>query len=465
MNLTREYLTKFIHAEMSKQIEKKDFIKTEIDADIFYCKTYDWGWDYCSLNRILFLDTHVEFGINITRRHEFIENLWNDFAFLINCSCNEHMPTIIIQHGNASDEIKQKSHYDGSLRFEISEKGLAEIPEAIEFVMNKIFEKLDLFLDIRELDKYVNTQFQYDEQLHSVIYWQGLMYKRIIIAKLSGNSKYEELCNFMRESFDWYKENGKIEGQEYFLNYPIVFEKVYDMLKNIEQWENKTLYTTDKIKVPFNEAIVIEVKSNQHPKRLLPIETLKNNLEIKNFTKFNDDGMIIPIKIGFGVNMFDNVSKQEYIDYVNCYSKQSVSWEYDGQKIILADKNVSIKAYPSLDLKYVIAIYEGLEGEYKPPANAVIYSADGSIHTILKMPVLESENILERIDFNKDSNPPIEAALFEGGLLFSNFDWWQNEEGNLVNRIQIIYDRDWIEWRELEIRTGNVGRYLAQGKL
>jgi hypothetical protein len=81
------------------------------------------------------------------------------------------------------------------------------------------------------------------------------------------------------------------------------------------------------------------------------------------------------------------------------------------------------------------------------------------------MPILESENILERIDFNKDSNPPIEAALFEGGLLFSNFDWWQNDEGNLVNRIQIIYDRDWIEWRELDIRTGDVGRYLAQGKL
>jgi hypothetical protein len=37
--------------------------------------------------------------------------------------------------------------------------------------------------------------------------------------------------------------------------------------------------------------------------------------------------------------------------------------------------------------------------------------------------------------------------------------------GDLINRIQIIYDRDWIEWRELDIKTGKVGRYLAQGKL
>ncbi|MDG1871878.1 MAG: immunity 49 family protein [Flavobacterium sp.] len=232
-------------------------------------------------------------------------------------------------------------------------------------------------------------------------------------------------------------------------------------------------------KIAWILGIEVQVNSKLIPKELLPVEPLehydipyeflksepsKNNLEIKNFTKFNDDGMIIPIKIGFGVNMFDNVSKQEYIDYVNCYSKQSVSWEYEGQKIILADKNVSIKAYPSLDLKYVIAIYEGFEGEYKPPANAVIYNADGSIHTILKMPVLESENILKKINFNKDSNPPIEASSFEGGLLFSNFDWWKNEQGDLINRIQITYDRDWIEWRELDIKTGKVGKYIGQGK-
>jgi hypothetical protein len=34
------------------------------------------------------------------------------------------------------------------------------------------------------------------------------------------------------------------------------------------------------------------------------------------------------------------------------------------------------------------------------------------------MPVLESGNILKKY-FNKDSNPPIEASSFEGGLLFS----------------------------------------------
>ncbi|MCK8143020.1 hypothetical protein MW871_14065 [Flavobacterium sp. I-SCBP12n] len=468
MKYTRENLTAYIDFEMSKHLEENSFLRSINDGDVFYKKEYDWGWDYCSLNRVLFLETHLQFGINFSRRYEYIEAFWQEWAELIqiNYSDVNLMTTLTVNHSNASEEIQKKKYFDGSLRFEISEKGLAEIPEAIEYVINKILIKLDFFLNLKNVDNLINSQLEPITENNEIFRRDGgFMFKRMILAKITGNNMYDAICHLYKSRFSKIIDVSKTPGKEYFLNYPIVFDKVYEKLKNVEQWENKILYTTDKIKVPFNEAIVIEVKSNQHPKRLLPIKALKNNSEIKNFTNFNDDGMIIPIKIGFGVNMFDNVSKQEYIDYINCYSKQSMSWEYEGQKIILEDKNESINAYPSLDLKYVIAIYEGLDGEHKPPSNAVIYNADGSIHTILKMPVLESENILERIDFNKDSNPPIEAALFEGGLQFSNFDWWQNEEGNLVNRIQIIYDRDWIEWRELEIRTGEVGSYLAQGKL
>lgn len=245
MKYSKKDVTKYIYSEMSKCIEKGRYIRSESDGSIFYDKKYDWGWDYCSLNRILFLETHLEFGINISRRYNFIEDIWIDLSSQLNSlattNSNLPLPSIIINHGNASEEIKQKSYYDGSLRFEISEKGLSEIPEAIEFVMNKIFEKLNLFLDIRELDKYVNTQFQFDEQLHSVIYWEGLMYKRIAIAKYANNPNYEALCDFMKASFDWYNENGKIEGQEYFLNYPIVFEKVYKRLKSVEPLKNTIL--------------------------------------------------------------------------------------------------------------------------------------------------------------------------------------------------------------------------------
>jgi len=189
------------------------------------------------------------------------------------------------------------------------------------------------------------------------------------------------------------------------------------------------------------------------------------NKAIEKITQFNDEGMVIPLKIGYRVNMFDNVSKQQYAAYINSPSKQSVSWVYHGRKIILQDQNSSITAYPSVDLQYVIAIYKGLESENKPPCNAVIYKADGTLHTVLKIPVLQSENILKRISFNKDSNPPFESSSFEGGLLFDNYDWWKNEQGIIIDRVRIIYDRDWIEWRQLNVKTGEIGAYIGQGKL
>lgn len=189
------------------------------------------------------------------------------------------------------------------------------------------------------------------------------------------------------------------------------------------------------------------------------------NTSVEEITLFNDEGMVIPLKLGYRTGIFDNVTKQESRDYVNSPSKQSVSWIYNGRKIILQDKNTSVIAYPSVDFKYVIAIYKGLNSEYKPPSNAVIYKANGKIHKILKIPVLESENILKRISFNKDSNPPFESSIFEGGLLFDNCDWGKNEEGNLIDRVRIIYDRDWIEWRVLNVKTGEIGKYIGQGML
>jgi hypothetical protein len=192
---------------------------------------------------------------------------------------------------------------------------------------------------------------------------------------------------------------------------------------------------------------------------------IKTSNTISDIVKYNEHKMLIPVSIGYKKSEYDNVTKEKAQEYINCYSKQSYSWIFAGIKIILEDKKTSIKAYPSINLQYIIAIYKGLEGKYKPPTNAVVYNADGSVYKILKMPILESENILKKIAFNNDSNPPLEASPYEGGLFFSNFDWWKNDQGEIINRIQIIYDSDWIEWRELDLKTGEVGRYLGQGRL
>lgn len=246
MKYTRESLTELIHSEISKHLEKEHFIRIERDGDVFYKRHFDWGWDYCSLNRVLFLETHIEFGINISRRYNFIEEIWQEFASLLNInyvdSNYDLMNTIIVNHGNSAEEIKQKAYFDGSLRFEISEQGLTEVPEAIEFVMEKIFKKLNELKNIKKLDELENNMLE-PPVAENPIFWVdgGFMFKRMILAKLNGNKLYEDICNLYKNRLMKATELAKTPGKEYFLNYPIVFEKIYERLKNVGPLKNLIL--------------------------------------------------------------------------------------------------------------------------------------------------------------------------------------------------------------------------------
>ncbi|AZA74940.1 hypothetical protein EG358_14715 [Chryseobacterium indoltheticum] len=169
--------------------------------------------------------------------------------------------------------------------------------------------------------------------------------------------------------------------------------------------------------------------------------------------------MIIPISIGYEKSEFDLVSKQEKLDYVNSYSKESFSWEYNGEKIIISDEKVSVYGYPTVDNKYII-IYKGIDGQFKPPNNAVIYNLDGSIHMILEIPQLISERAKKYLEKEKLGNPPLELVKYESGLNFLSFGWRKNENGEHFNYISIQYDLDYGEGRELNTETGEIGRLI-----
>lgn len=244
MKYTRENLTDFIHSEMKNKLENCMFSEYRNNEITFLEKKYSWGFDEISLPRIAFLETHLEFGINISRRYSVVEELWQEWAELIqiNYSDVNSMTTLVVNHGIASDEIKHKSYYDGSLRFEISKKGLAEIPDAIDFVMNKVFEILDLFRDLKNVDQLINNEIDPTIKDNEIFWKDGaFMFKRMILAKLTGNNTYEEICNLYRSRFDKIEEMSKTPGKEFFLNYPIVFDKVYERLKSIEPLENTIL--------------------------------------------------------------------------------------------------------------------------------------------------------------------------------------------------------------------------------
>lgn len=172
-----------------------------------------------------------------------------------------------------------------------------------------------------------------------------------------------------------------------------------------------------------------------------------------------------PIHVSASETIFKNVDAAFAKAYVNSGAKEYVYWKYKLRTITLIDDTASVSGFPSVCNQYFVAIYESKSKMFKPPCNAVIYNLDGSIHKVLKITELIAPTVIKRIEVNGDANPPLEAAKYEGGLYFSGFDWHQGANGDNVNRITITYDLDWLEYRELTMKTGCLGDLLGQSKL
>ena len=156
------------------------------------------------------------------------------------------------------------------------------------------------------------------------------------------------------------------------------------------------------------------------------------------------------------------MSDKEYSDYFDG-SSIGFSWLFSGQRIVLLDDNVDIFAYPTVDKKYIIAIYKGLNNQFPSPHNAVVYNLDGSVHKVLKIPKLVSTKIQEKIKQEKHSNPPTEDNRYGHygmGLEFVGFGWKKDENENLINTISIKYAGEFGEWRVFDPDTGEFGELI-----
>lgn len=185
---------------------------------------------------------------------------------------------------------------------------------------------------------------------------------------------------------------------------------------------------------------------------------------INKIIKFNQEGIVIPLTIGYQEDEFSLVSKKEKLAYINSESKESYSWEYFDKKITIENRIVSVQGYPTVDKKFMIVVYNGENNQFPMPNNAVIYNLDGSIHKVLKVPELVSSKILEKIKEEKHSNPPTEDNRYGNygqGLQFGGFTWGKDKEGNLINTISIKYAGEYGEWRVFNPKTGEFGKLIS----
>lgn len=170
---------------------------------------------------------------------------------------------------------------------------------------------------------------------------------------------------------------------------------------------------------------------------------------IKNWRKFNETGIYISIDIlNPNLSYFDKIEKNIREEFLKG-KKQGIAWEYNEQKIAIFDKNGSVEGFPISNLQYVVAIFQNSE-IYNHPDNAVIFNLDGSINKILKIPKFKSEQIIDEIEKNNETNPPIESVIKGKRLCFNHYKRYVNSEGIEFDILDIDYELEYTESQILD---------------
>ncbi len=244
---TREGITLVVQNAVKTQLEKNGFVLDIDNEHNKYIKHYNWGYDYCFLPHVRFQPEHILFSLTVHRRIDFIEKIWQEWYNLLNVNIEDpnDITTLYITEKNAYPQILNEKYYDGngSFIFEISEKGLQSIEKVIDIIFNeKIILKLHELQDLVLVDKIINSDLDSPQNANKIFNVDGaFMFKRMIFVKFAGTKMYKTICDLYKSRFSKIDEIAKTPGKEYFLNYPIVFEKVYERLKNIEPLEKTIL--------------------------------------------------------------------------------------------------------------------------------------------------------------------------------------------------------------------------------
>nr|WP_199002624.1 hypothetical protein [Flavobacterium sp. ASV13] len=173
---------------------------------------------------------------------------------------------------------------------------------------------------------------------------------------------------------------------------------------------------------------------------------------IKNWKKFNETGIDIPIDIlNPNAFYFDKIEKKIKEEFLKG-NKQGIYWEYNNKEISICDENGSVEGFPLSNLQYVIAIFKN-SLTYPYPSNAVIFNLDGTLEKILTIPPFKSEIIIEEIEKHNESNPPFKSALKGKKMCFNHYSRYLSETNVEIDIVDIDYGLDYTESQILDLNT------------
>ena len=145
------------------------------------------------------------------------------------------------------------------------------------------------------------------------------------------------------------------------------------------------------------------------------------------------------------------------INYSTAGTK-GIKWFTQEKEHTIYSEGMRIHGMVTPDCKKVVAIYPPDHPEFPSPNNAVVYNEDGTVHLTLTCPVPLSELI------RKSARYVSARARQQTKLYIAGAVWKRNEQGEVVMAINIEFDEEYYETRELNYATGEFGACLSSGK-
>jgi hypothetical protein len=180
-------------------------------------------------------------SIPLFSRHiNLIDEYWSDWAPKLRIA-NSFLPTIYLYPALVKPEIKNDETYDplhNGYRESMNTEGVKRfLDSAKKYIEDHLLPSADKFSDLKTLDKMVNMTARVSENAPHILNPEGIMFRKMIIAKLTGNPIYNEMCTLIRDLYSWY-ESQAIEGNSNWANYPEAHESLMQRLENVQPLVN-----------------------------------------------------------------------------------------------------------------------------------------------------------------------------------------------------------------------------------
>jgi hypothetical protein len=152
-----------------------------------------------------------------------------------------------------------------------------------------------------------------------------------------------------------------------------------------------------------------------------------------------------------GVDLLLGIDNDTRMQFISARSR-GIKWLAGEKEYRMYEEGRNLNGIMTPDFNKVVIVYPYDHPQFPSPGNAVIYNEDGSVYKQLTCPKPISE-----LGKNRKINTNAKGSL---NLFFGGVVWDRNERGDIVPAMNIGFDMEYFERRELDYITGEYGACL-----